>query len=364
MLHEGTHPPSRMGRLAAPARSAATDPHAVALVVVALIFLYGAIRTLWPFVASFVLAVWAAHLCRPLFLRLREAMHGRGRAAGALTAILVVALITPVITAVMTLIPAAKSLFGQLRAASGGKGVLEALVSSDGHGGALEGQGVVSLVKEYGASASKALALIAGASIDVILGAFVFFIVFYELLTDGERWWGWLRSRSPLDPSRMDRLSHAFHQAGRGLIVGSGLTALLQGGLAAVLYAAFGVPRAMLLGMLSVVAALIPMTGPMLVWVPVCAGLALTGHVGKAVGLAALCAGVVGTVDNIIRPWLSRRFEVGMPVAVLLVAMLGGVVVLGGWGIFLGPLVVRLAAECLDMLRERRLVGRRPPRLA
>lgn len=328
--------------------------------LLAFLFITGAVITLWPFVAPLVLAAWAAHLSRPLFRRLREGLGGRERAAGLLTAILVVLALAPLALAIVTLIPAAKSLLEQLRAASGGKGILEALVSSGApSGGPVESsKGVISLAKEYGAGASKALALVAGASIEVIIGAFVFFAVFYGLLVDGDRWWTWTRQHAPVEPSVLDRLMHAFHEAGRGLVVGTGLTALIQGALATGLYAAFGVPRALLLGMLSVIAALIPMTGPMLVWVPVCAGLALTGHVGKAVGLAALCAGVVGTVDNVLRPWLSRRFNVGMPATIVLVAMLGGVVVFGGWGLFLGPLVVRLAGEMLRVCRERRLFGR------
>lgn len=328
--------------------------------ILALVFITGAVITLWPFVAPLVLAAWAAHLSRPLFRRLREALGGRERAAGLLTAIFVVLALAPLALAIVTLIPAAKSLLEQLRAASGGKGILEALVSSgapSGGGPVESGKGVISLAKEYGAGASKALALVAGASIEVIIGAFVFFAVFYGLFVDGDKWWGWTRQHAPVERSVLDRLAHAFHEAGRGLVVGTGLTALIQGALATVLYAAFGVPRALLLGMLSVIAALIPMTGPMLVWVPVCAGLALTGHTGKAVGLAALCAGVVGTVDNVLRPWLSRRFNVGMPATIVLVAMLGGVVVFGGWGLFLGPLVVRLAGEMLRVCRERRLFG-------
>jgi predicted PurR-regulated permease PerM len=356
MLPESIHRTPRLVRPATTARSATARPRGIALVLVTVILLFAAALILWPFVASLVLAAWAAHLSRPLFVRLRSALGGRGRAAGLLTALLVVLAIAPLVLAIMTLIPAAKSLLEQLRAASGGKGLLEALVSESG-GAPLEGRSIVALVKEYGASASRALAVVASASIEVIIGAFVFFTVFYALLVDGDRWWSWARDRAPMQSSLFDRLGGAFYQAGRGLIVGSGLTALIQGGLAAVLYAAFGVPRALLFGMLSVVAALIPMTGPMLVWVPVCAGLALTGHPAKALGLGALCAGVVGTIDNVVRPWLSRRFQVGMPAAVVLVAMLGGIVVLGGWGLFLGPLVIRLAGEMLDVCRERRIFG-------
>jgi len=332
------------------------------VIVLALLLMTGAVITLWPFVAPLVLAAWAAHLSRPLFLRLRGALGGRERAAGLLTAIFVVIALAPLALAIVTLIPAAKSLFEQLQTATGGKGVLEALVSKGAPvGGAVESsKGAISLAKEYGAGASKAVALVAGASIEAIIGAFVFFAVFYGLLVDGDKWWSWTRRHAPVEQRVLDRLAHAFHEAGRGLIVGTGLTAVIQGALATVLYTAFGVPRAFLLGMLSVIGALIPMTGPMIVWVPVCLGLAFTGSVGEAIALGALCAGVVGTVDNVVRPWLSRRFNVGMPATVVLVAMLGGVVVFGGWGLFLGPLILRLAGEMLRVCRERRLFGREP----
>ena len=360
MLPEPVNRAHRASYLATAARTATAGSRGGVLILLALLLLTGAVIIVLPFVAPLVLAAWAAHLSRPLFRRLRHALGGRERAAGLLTAIFVVVALAPLAVAIMTLIPAAKSLLDQLRAASGGKGVLAALVSTGGgHGAPVEGgKGIIALAKEYGAGASKALAVIAGASLDAIVGAFVFFAVFYGLLVEGDRWWAWTRQHAPVEASVLDRLAHAFHEAGRGLIVGTGLTALIQGGLATGLYAAFDVPRALLLGMLSVIGALIPMTGPMIVWVPVCAGLALTGHVGKAAGLAALCAGVVGTVDNVIRPWLSRRFNVGMPATIVLVAMFGGVVVFGGWGLFLGPLVLRLAGESLRLCRERRLFGR------
>lgn len=322
--------------------------------IVTIALLLGALVTLWPFVAALVLALWAAHLSRPLFRRFRSLLGGRGRSAAVVTALLVVVAIAPIALAVLTLVPASRTLLDQLRGATGGKGILEALVSNEGGAVAPNGVGgVLSLARDYGAGASKALAIVAGASLEALVGAFVFFAVYHSLLVDGETWWAWTREHAPAEATVLDRLALAFYDAGRGLIVGSGLTALVQGGIATALYAAFGVPRALLLGMLSVFAALVPMAGPMIVWVPVCLGLAFTGQPGKAAALAALCTCVVGTVDNILRPWLSRRFEVGMPATVVLVSMLGGVIVLGAWGLFLGPLVVRLAAEMLRICRER-----------
>lgn len=322
--------------------------------VLAVLFLVGAAVTAAPFVAPIVLAAWAAHLARPLFDRLSRKLHGRGRAAGIFTAAFALIAALPLALAAIAIVPAARSLVDQLRGASGSKGALAALVSNGGG----DGKSVVDLAKEYGAGASRVVAAASAVTLEAVVGALVFFALFYAFLVDGQKWWAWLREHAFAEVSAMDRLAGAFQETGRGLIVGTGLTALIQGALATILFAAFGVPRALLFGMLSVIGAMIPMTGPMIVWVPVCAGLALTGQVGKAIGLAVLCAGVVGTVDNVVRPWLSRRFAVGMPTVIVLVTMLGGVVVFGGWGIFLGPLVVRLAGEMLAVCRERRLFGR------
>jgi predicted PurR-regulated permease PerM len=61
---------------------------------------------------------------------------------------------------------------------------------------------------------------------------------------------------------------------------------------------------------------------------------------------------VIGSIDNLARPWLSRRGKLQLPGFVVLVAMFGGVELVGGWGILFGPLVVRLAKEALEVRRE------------
>jgi predicted PurR-regulated permease PerM len=61
---------------------------------------------------------------------------------------------------------------------------------------------------------------------------------------------------------------------------------------------------------------------------------------------------VVGVVDNLVRPALSKYGQLRMHGLLLFAAMLGGIAVFGGAGLLLGPLVVRLAIEGLVMLRE------------
>jgi predicted PurR-regulated permease PerM len=356
MLHESMRGGRSRHAFATPSRAAPRSETALAGLTV--FFAVATFIVGWPFLAAIVFALWTAHLARPLYERIRRLSGGRDSAAGVVTALLLLCLVAPLALALVALVPAARGLFEQLRHASGGKGALQALVSDGSSAPQLDAQQLINLAKQYGAGASRALATLATASLEALVGAFVYFAVVFAVLVDGDQWWAWVRAHAPLERPTSDRLRGAFHQAGKGLIVGTGLTALVQGLLAGILYGAFGVPRAVLLGMLSVVAALIPMTGPMLVWIPVSLGLALTGQPGKAAALAAVCLGLVGTIDNVLRPWLSRRFDVGMPATIVLVAMLGGIVVFGGWGLLLGPLVVRLAAELFAICRERRTFGR------
>lgn len=313
-----------------------------------------------------LLALWFAHLARPLQERLSKALGGRERAAAVVTALMVLAVIAPFALFVTALVPGARTLYEQIRGAGGVKGALEALVSGNGGGAGakqtvqqfVEGGGPVAFLKEHGASAAGAVGIVLSASVDALVAILVFFIVVNAVLAEGKPWLKWAETHTPLPEGVFTRLTKAFHQAGRGLILGTGMTALIQGALATVIYAAFGVPRALLLGLLTVVAALIPMLGPPLVWIPIAAGLLVTGHAGKAGILSLLCLFVVGTIDNVLRPWLSKRADIGLPSALVLASMLGGFAAFGPWGILIGPLVLRLARELLDIARERQWLTR------
>ncbi|MBW3550984.1 MAG: AI-2E family transporter, partial [Proteobacteria bacterium] len=87
--------------------------------------------------------------------------------------------------------------------------------------------------------------------------------------------------------------------------------------------------------------------GTAIVWIPVAAGLALTGRPSAALSLAVVGVAVIGTVDNVARPWLAHRGKLQLPTWVVLVSMFGGIELIGAWGLLLGPLLVRLAKEAL-----------------
>ena len=92
--------------------------------------------------------------------------------------------------------------------------------------------------------------------------------------------------------------------------------------------------------------------------VPVAAGLALTGSVAKAIILAVVGFGVIGLSDNILRPILARSAHLELNPTLTLIAMLSGISAFGAFGLFLGPLLLRLAFEALAIAREADVFGR------
>lgn len=69
-------------------------------------------------------------------------------------------------------------------------------------------------------------------------------------------------------------------------------------------------------------------------------------------GITMAVVGIIsGTADNIIRPYLSSSFgEANVPVFVSFIAVIGGVVVLGLPGLFVGPLLASLVYGALPIL--------------
>ncbi|MCC6528079.1 MAG: AI-2E family transporter [Polyangiaceae bacterium] len=313
----------------------------------------GALLVFVPFWAPLLLAAWVAAITRPLLDRLARVFRGRRRAAGALTAFLVVAALVPVTAVAIALATEAVNLVERVAASEDALAALRSVVSGDDGARSFDLGQLVALVEQHGERAWMVLKSMAGAAASVAVGLFVFVLGVYTVLVDGPAFYAWAVDHGPLARKHAERLAAAFTETGRGLFIGIGLTALAQGILATIGYVVLGIPQALVLGALTVLAALIPTVGTGLVWVPVAVALALDGRTGAAIAMGVIGL-VVSTVDNFLRPALSRYGKLKLPSFVLLLAMLGGLAAFGPWGVVLGPLVVRLAVEILEIAREER----------
>jgi predicted PurR-regulated permease PerM len=321
-----------------------------------------AVFTILPMWLPLVLAAWSALLARPLRRRVTRLVGGRSRAAGVVTVVLVLAVLTPVVITLLSLSGSVVDLITRLSATENGAQAMGALFASEHDNGAKphidfsDTRQMVELLQQHGASALGAVRTLFGAFAAVGIGLFVFVFAFYTFLVDGPRVYDWLLEYAPLSRGHSARMAAAFEETGRGLFLSLGGTALIQGGLAMIGYLVIGVPQALILGMLTMVGSFIPIVGTGLVWVPVALGMLLLDRDGQAIAVLVLGL-VVSSLDNFVRPWLSRYGHLQLPTFVTFIAMLGGLAAFGAAGPLIGPLVVRLAVEALQIWKNERSSG-------
>jgi len=344
---EDSSPPSP------PPRSAKTPHTALRWAAIALVA--GALLTIAPLWVPLVLATWSAILARPIQRRLSRLVGGRTRAAGVVTVVLVITVLTPVVIMVLSLAGSAVDLIARVSHTQDGPSAMSALLAGGSGSPAQvdfsDTRQVFDLLRRHGASAVGAARTLSGALAAVGIALFVFVFAFYTFLVDGRRTYEWLLDRAPLSPNHCERLAAAFEETGRGLVISMGGTSLFQGGLATIGYLIIGAPQPFMLGMLTAIGSFIPVVGTALVWIPLSLALLAMGRDGQAIAVVVIGL-VVSSLDNFVRPWLSRYGHLQLPTFVIFIAMMGGIAAFGGAGLLLGPLFVRLASEALEMWRE------------
>ena len=180
------------------------------------------------------------------------------------------------------------------------------------------------------------------------LNLFIIFFLLYYLLKDGERLVKLVKDNIPGDPNNREKIVFRFKEVTNGVVFGSVLTALIQGIIAGIGYFVLGITSPIILGLLTMVAALFPYVGTAIVWVPISAYLIIMGLVTqdttgllKGVALSVYGVLIISTVDNFVRPLLIGDRGKVHP-AIVLLGILGGISLWGFIGIFLGPLLLSL----------------------
>ena len=170
---------------------------------------------------------------------------------------------------------------------------------------------------------------------------FIMLYAMYFFLIDGAKVLDKILYYMPLTAEDENRMVEKFVSVSRATLKGTFVIGLLQGGLAGIAFAVFGINGAFFWGTIMAVLSIIPGVGVALVWIPAAGYLLAIGSPILALLLALWCAGVVGTVDNVLRPRLVGK-DTKMPDLLILLSTLGGLVLFGAAGIIVGPVVAAL----------------------
>ncbi len=203
----------------------------------------------------------------------------------------------------------------------------------------------------------REFALASGRVLGIGLFQFVLAVlVLYLLYRDGDRLTAHARSMA-------ERVGGAFGlelllKAERTVVgvmvsvIGAGLA---QAMVATVGFAIAGVPQPFLLGTLTFVLSLVPW-GPVFIWAGAALWLFQGGQAGWALFMFLYGWFGISSVDNLLKPILISRSS-HLPFALTVMGVVGGVLVFGVAGLFLGPtllaLAINLAAHWLERARPQ-----------
>ena len=183
-----------------------------------------------------------------------------------------------------------------------------------------------------------------------LLLAVALYTLFF-FVRDGSELQAMLVRSLPLGDPRERRLITKFAAVTRATVKGTFVIAAIQGAIGGIAFAFLGLGSPVLWGVLMAVLSLLPAIGGALVWVPAAVYLLVSGAWGKALILTGVGAGIMGTVDNALRPILVGR-DAGMPDYMILLSTLGGLGTFGFSGLVIGPVVAGLFLTVWEIFTE------------
>lgn len=176
------------------------------------------------------------------------------------------------------------------------------------------------------------------------------FSLFY-LLKDGEKWKRALINIFPLSDNNTNEILTNLRKSINRIFKGSFIIAIAQGVLAWVGFMVFGVPNPVIWAVVAAVASFIPTIGTSIVTVPAILFLFFTGLPLHALGLLIWSSILVGTIDNILSPYIISK-DTEIPSLFILFAILGAISLMGPLGILIGPLVLSLLYSLISIYKK------------
>lgn len=200
------------------------------------------------------------------------------------------------------------------------------------------------------ASLSSNIQAFLSATVQTIFKFLLVILTLFYFLKDGERIRARLVKLSPLKVENTEKILSTYTHTVNGVLKGYIAIALAQGILMGVGLRIFGVPHSALWGTLAGIASLIPMIGTAMISIPAIGYLIITGSPQAGLGMAVWAATLVGTIDNVLNPFIVGK-QTALPPLVILFAILGGLTIMGPIGILFGPIAVSLFKTLVGMYR-------------
>ncbi len=178
----------------------------------------------------------------------------------------------------------------------------------------------------------------------------VFLVTLFFLLKDGPRLKAELRPISPFTEAQEHQIFDHLDKTVKASLQAMIMVPVLQGLVAGLGFLLFGVPSPIVWGTGVILAAMVPVLGSPLGWVPAVVYLFLIGEIWASVGLFVYSLVLVSGIDNVVKPMILQGGAQIHPLLGFL-SILGGVLAFGFHGFLVGPAILSLVLSAIRIYR-------------
>jgi len=189
----------------------------------------------------------------------------------------------------------------------------------------------------------------------ILLQLAVVLFTFFFVLRDEEFIKDYIKSLLPFSKDVEKKLFESSRGITMSVLYGQVIVGIIQGVIAGIGFFIFGVPNALFLTLISIIAGILPIVGAAFIWMPVALYLLVAGNLVSAIGVGVI-GSFASTIDNFIRPLIVSQ-KTKLHTGIVFIGMIGGLFLFGILGLILGPLIIAYLLIILEIYRNKKLKG-------
>ena len=213
-------------------------------------------------------------------------------------------------------------------------------------------------INKLGNSITQSLPKILGATFNTLSTIFFMYFILYFMLMNGRKMENILFEYIPLKDENVGKLSKEVHMMVKSNAIGIPLIAFVQGVIALIGYLIIGVKEPFFWFGVTCIAAMLPVVGAALAYVPIAIILFANGETGRGVAMLIFGFGVIGTVDNVLRFTLLKKLGNVHPLTTVFGVIIG-LKLFGFIGLIFGPLLISLFMLLLKIYSSEFIIKQR-----
>lgn len=213
-------------------------------------------------------------------------------------------------------------------------------------------------INKLGNTITQSLPRILGTTFNVLTTIFFMYFILYFMLVNGRKMEDALYEYIPLKDDNVKKLGKEVNMMVMSNAIGIPVIALAQGIVALIGYLALGVKEPFFWFGVTCIAAMIPVVGAALAYVPIALIFLANGQNWQGITMLIFGFGIIGTVDNVLRFTLLRKLGDVHPLTTVFGVIIG-LNLFGFIGLIFGPLLISLFILLLKIYSNEFIIKQR-----